>query len=93
MTCICETLGRLEVMEARHDLFADGRSPRYLSRLEGSGAWSPEIAHVRRTAIKAEERRLYLVTAGGVEVEKCSWGGCEHRRAKGRALCIEHLIP
>ncbi len=38
-----------------------------------------------------EQKRLLLQRRGGETEEKCVWMGCEQKRVKGVAYCIDHL--
>lgn len=38
-----------------------------------------------------KEKALLLQRRGGDTVEKCMWLGCEKRKVKGVAFCIDHL--
>jgi hypothetical protein len=38
-----------------------------------------------------EQKALLLQSRGGLTEEKCAWLGCEKKKVKGVAFCIDHL--
>jgi hypothetical protein len=38
-----------------------------------------------------EQKQLLLQRRGGIADETCVWAGCDNKRVKGMAICIDHL--
>ena len=45
-----------------------------------------------RQEIEQSRRALLLQSRGGLTDEVCMWKGCDRKRVKGSAYCIEHLF-
>lgn len=71
----CRTLWAIDEWEKYH--------PQVVSRVRDPGNWA---------ACSEENRKaLLLRSRGGTTDEKCAWLGCEKKRVRGVAFCIDHL--
>jgi hypothetical protein len=77
--CICPECGTPWAVD-EWDKFA----VQVACRVGDPAVWPQEIERARRT--------LLLQSRGGLTDQVCMWKGCDRKRVKGSAYCLEHLF-
>jgi len=76
--CVCRECGALWAVDEW-----DKYQEQVVSRVTEHAKWDDDSEEMRKG--------LLLRSRGGLTDEKCLWAGCEKKRVRGVAMCIDHL--